>query len=81
MPAARMAVISESAARRERPRRMPTRTAHGDGDDEGFGEEVGDQMDCVRDRGGVADDDLQDLREAAGEEDEGEEDAAEQGVG
>ena len=41
-PAARMAVISLSAARRDRPRRMPTRTAMGMVHDEGVGQGVGD---------------------------------------
>src|ERR1039457_4537397 len=53
----------------------------GNGDGEGVGEHVAEDAQGVGERGGVADQEVEDLVEVAHEEHEGEEDSAEQGVG
>ncbi len=54
---------------------------HGDGDVERRGQGVGDDAGDVGVGGGVADDELEDSAEVAGEDDEGEEGSAEECVG
>ena len=75
-----MAVISLSAASRLRPSRMPTSTAMGMVTVNMLGRVRRNDLDDCAQRGAVADHQLQEVRQVAHEEDEGEERAADEGV-